>query len=299
MESRAKPELVPLRHNNAAGTDEVAAAGARGAVLFKNECVALFQDNFHTGIEGLRYLFSPCWDSKRNRITSFACGEFDTPTSPGFFEYCGPSAATAQCEIDVMALAAAARGVRLIRSRNELAFVTVPVHCETLAWTKTRAAYFGVLSQVERSLLPFLSPRINGFQQEYNLYSTAPWLSEFRRYVRWTFVQLPHLNFKFSDVLALGATGFGISIMSLRPPGSPPQVLRAESGKLVGICARQNAIACVNGAQSAEDVHVLKWHGIRVISGPAIGKSIETPSSVHSQSFLSDRPDQLSKPLRH
>jgi hypothetical protein len=264
-------------------------------LLFRQKCIALFHDNFQSGIEGLRFLFSPCWDSKRSRITSFACGEFDTPTSPGLFECCGLTGAVAQCEIDVMALAAAARGVREIRSHNELAFVTVPVHCETLAWAKTRAAYFAVLSQVEPSFLPFLSPRITGFRQGHSLYAAAPWLTEFRRYVRWTFVQLPLLNFDFSNVLALGATGFGISIAVLRPNGSPPEVLRAQLEKFVNICARQTAIACVNEVESLQDLHLLKSCGVWVISGPVIGQSSESPGSVQAASFVPNWPDQLKK----
>jgi hypothetical protein len=306
MESRTRAELVaptartPVKIDSArertdSSEDDGSFESKQELLLFRQKCIALFQDNLRAGTEGLRFLFSPCWDSKRSRITSFACGEFETPTSPGLFECCGLIAAVAQCEIDVMALAAAARGVREIRSRNELAFVTVPVHCETLAWAKTRAAYFAVLSQVEPSFLPFLSPRISGFRQGYSLYATAPWVSELRRCVRWTFIQLPHLNFDFSDALALGAAGFGISITSLRPTGSPPQVLRSASEKLVSICARQTAIACVNGVESLQDLHLLKSCGIWVISGPVIGPSSETPGSVEAVSFMPNWPDQLAK----
>jgi hypothetical protein len=252
--------------------------------LFRQKCIDLFRDHLNSSTEGL-FQFSPCWDSKRDRITSFACGEFETLTSRGLFESCGIVAAMAQCELDVMALAAATRGVLHIRSRGDVAFVNVPVHCETLAWSRTRWAYLAVLSQIEPSLLPFLSPRINGVHEGYNVYATGPWITELRHYVRWAFVHLPNLNFELSKAPALCLTGFGIELASMRPAGVSSQVLREEAQKLVGICTTQKAIACVDGVESVADLLLLKGCGIWIISGPVVGQSSGLPGPIKSLSF--------------
>jgi hypothetical protein len=236
--------------------------------------------------EGL-FRFSPCWDSKRDRITSFACGEFETLTSRGLFESCGIIAAMAQCERDVMALAAATRGVLHLRSRGDVAFINVPVHCETLAWSRTRWAYLAVLSQIEPGLLPFLSPRINGVQEGYNVNATGPWIMELRHHVRWAFVHLPNLNCELPKAPALCLTGFGIGLGSLRSPGVSSQVLKEEAQKLIGICTTQKAIACVDGVESLADLLLLKGCGVWIISGPVIGQSSGLPGPVKSLTFPS------------
>jgi hypothetical protein len=193
----------------------------------------------------------------------------------------------AQCELDVMALAAAARGVLHLRSRGDVAFVNVPVHCETLAWSRTRWAYLAVLSQIEPGLLPFLSPRITGVHEGYNVNATAPWITELRHHVRWAFVHLPNLNFELSKSPALGLTGFAIGLGSLRSSGISLQVLREEAQKLVAICATQKAIACVDGVESLAELRLLRDCGIWIVSGSVIGQSTGMPGPVKSLSFTS------------
>ena len=56
--------------------------------LFRKKCIELFRAHVLSNNERM-FLFLPCWDTKRERITSFTCGDFETLTSRRLFESCG------------------------------------------------------------------------------------------------------------------------------------------------------------------------------------------------------------------
>ncbi len=271
--AKAKPS-PPVR---ARGEEEVPATAQEQCQLTR-EVIQLYRDRTGLTENGLKPSFAPTWDSRRNRITSFVYGDVDSPQTRGVpLGAGGLEVAEAQCKIDAMALAGAAKGVQHIRSRGWLAIVSVPVHAETLAWRKSRSAYLRVLSQIEPQLLPFLSPRIVGFNAGFNPVATAQWIAALRRHVRLAFVHLPDVNLEMRGAM-LGCTALGISFPSLLAPGATGQVLREQTAKFVNLCAAQGAIACVDRVKSKPVLSVLKNCGVRLVSGPAVGEASPLPS---------------------
>jgi hypothetical protein len=251
--------------------------------LFRRTLVELFLSHFNSEAESATFLFAPCWDNRKEAITSFACepvaDAFDSPALNPAAR--GLPSAIAQCKLDVIALAIAARGARHLLARGDVAAVSSPVHVETLSWVKTRHAYIHVLAKIDPRYLMLFAPRITGFIAGSNSLSIAQWVLELRRYVRRSFVRLPNLDFDFSRDGILGVTGFGVDVTpSMRASTSPRAALETLASKLKRICANQSALTIVGNVVSEEEFLLLKYLGIRFIGGPVIGKPSVLPAPV-------------------
>ena len=88
---------------------------------FKRELMELFRAQLAAPSDGAKFLFSPCWDSKKQQITSFACDIGGPATDPGSVDskVAFPQAETA-CRLDVTLLAVATAGVRHITARGDV-----------------------------------------------------------------------------------------------------------------------------------------------------------------------------------
>jgi hypothetical protein len=262
---------------------------------FKREVTEIFRAQLGAPSDGTKFLFTPCWDSKKEQITSFACDASAPPLDPATAE-CKVAfpQAEARCKVDIRTLAVATAGVRHITSRGDVALVSVPVHVETLSWAKTRNAYFEMLRQIDPRFLAFLAPRVVGLDVGANLNPVAQWIAGIRRRTRWSFVHLPNLHLDFGRVGVLGATGFILAAPSLS--GSKQARLKAlsdEAGRLKRICSAQNAIACVNNVTSSQELLQLSCQGVRIIAGPVIGRPAELPGPTQRLSFEEDRDDAI------
>jgi hypothetical protein len=262
---------------------------------FKREVMDIFRAQLNAPSDGAKFLFTPCWDSKKEQITSFACDTGAPPADPATADskVAFPQA-EARCKLDIKALAAATAGVRHITSRGDVALVSVPVHVETLSWAKTRNAYLDMLRQIDPRYLAFVAPRVVGLDAGANLNPVAQWISGIRRRTRWSFVHLPNLHLDFSRVGVLGATGFTMAAPSLS--GSKQARLKAlsdEAARLKRICSAQNAIACVNNVSSGQELLQLSCQGVRIIAGPVIGRAAELPGPTQHLSFEEDRDDTI------
>jgi hypothetical protein len=261
--------------------------------LFRRELAEIFMEHFNSNSESGKFRFWPCWDSKKESITSFesepTAAPINSPTADP--EARGLAAATAQCKRDVIALAIATRGVRHVVSRGDVAAVNVPVHVETLSWSKTRDGYFHVLAKIEPLYLMLLAPRITGLIAGSNPSPIAQWIAGLRRYVRWSFVHLPNVDFDLSRDGVLRVTGFGLNITSsMRTSTAWLGALAMKTAKLKRICTNQNAIACVGNVASLDELLLLKSHGVRLIAGPVIEKPSELPGPVRALSFTETLP---------
>lgn len=262
---------------------------------FKREVMDIFRAQLNAPSDGAKFLFTPCWDSKKEQITSFACDASATSADPASADtkVAFPQA-EARCKLDIKMLAAATAGVRHITSRGDVALVSVSVHVETLSWAKTRNVYFDMLRQIDPRYLAFLGPRVVGLDAGANLNPVAQWISGIRCRTRWSFVHLPNLHLDFSRVGVLGATGFIMAAPSLS--GSKQARLKAlsdEAGRLKRICSAQNAIACVNNVSSSQELLQLSCQGVRIIAGPVIGRAADLPGPTQRLSFKEDRDDTL------
>jgi hypothetical protein len=267
---------------------EEAADGDDEKEAFRRELTDLFQAQLNAPSDIAKFLFTPCWDSKKEQITSFACDSSGPPPEPattGDSKVAFPQA-EARCKLDIIALGAATTGVRHITGRGDVALVSVAVHVETLSWAKTRNAYLEMLRQIDPRFLAFLAPRVVGLDAGANLNPVAQWIAGIRRRTRWSFVHLPNLHLDFSRVGVLGATGFSLVAPALS--GSKQARLKAlsdEAGRLKRICSAQNAIACVNNVASSQELLQLSCQGVRIIAGPVIGRPAELPGPTQRLSF--------------
>ena len=115
---------------------------------FAKELASLYREHMTSEDGDHDFQFWPCWNSQRQRITSFVCERVERPEE-NLSVLGSLSPATMQCRLDVVALAAASKGVQRIVRRCEPAFVSVPVHVETLLWSKARDSYMSVLMKID------------------------------------------------------------------------------------------------------------------------------------------------------
>jgi hypothetical protein len=250
--------------------------------LFAEELQTVFADAVapKTAAFG-NFLFSPLWDSKKERISTFLC-ETDASSHQKILAPLRLSPED-RCRHDVAALAAAIRGVRHLLSRDDFGAISVAVHVETLSWSKTRNAYLEMLGRVESRLRSLLVLRIVGLEPGANLSKIAQWTSGLHHNVRWIFVHLPDVNFDFKRVGALGVTGYGLTAASPEQSNAISlNVLLAQAAKLSRICANQTAFACIDNVISRGALTLLKQQGVRFLAGPAVGTPSELPGIVRA-----------------
>lgn len=241
---------------------------------FPNEMMDLFRQQYESETRPTGYLFFPQWDRRRDQIGSLICapGPDAVGCQTNRMASSVLSTAASKCQADVEALGVAARGVRHLLERGEIALVSVPVDVETLSWAKTRNAYIEVLSKVPNPYRALLAPRIQGITPGFNLSGVAEWNTAFRRHARWCYLHLPNLDLDFSRVGALGVTGIGITASTTVIDGP-----NCKIAKLTAICARQNCLAYVDGIEKLHDFEFLKTKGIRLLAGKVLGQPSDLP----------------------
>ena len=248
---------------------------------------ALFRQYFGEQQDAIqKFLFAPIWDSANERISSFSC----QPANPSFGRNAaapGEKSAVDHCSNDIAGLAYALKGVWALVTRGDVALVTVPVHIETLSWSKQRAAYLAELGNIEAKLLGLLAFRIYGLDPGSSLAQLSQGVSVLRRHARRIFVHLPNTNIDFSHTGILGVTGFGVTLRGedgRNSEAAPVESLPVVTARLKRICAGQNAIAYANVASPAH-VTFLKGQGVRLIAGPVLYPPSEEPGPVRALSL--------------
>ncbi|HYM18073.1 MAG TPA: hypothetical protein VEU06_05875 [Micropepsaceae bacterium] len=236
--------------------------------LFRRHCLAMEKEGASR--------FSPIWDSRKGRVTAFACGLDTTPRDAATPEH---TPGAAQCRADVAVLAAAVRGARHVTERGDVALISVPVHAETLSWSKTRAAYIDVLGLIDSRALALIAPRIVGLHAGSNLSDVAQWGRALRRHAHWVFVHLPSADIDVSRAGLLGVTGFGITARPITNDGHSLEALGQQAAKLANLCFKQNAVAFAYDVASTRELFLLKRKGVRFMAGPVIGPAEDLPST--------------------
>jgi hypothetical protein len=252
--------------------------------LFAQELLALYHSARAQSLEDGTVVFSPCWDRKRGGVTSFTCEQAKSTVEIPALDYTALRLPhlKRECLLDIVALAAAGNAVRHILGRGDIAAVNVPVHAETLCWLKTRTGYFDVLGQIEPNIRALLAVRMIGFNAGSNFSAIAQWNAAIRRYVRWSFVHLPNANVDLSRAGNLGATGFGLSVRHFPTLTGTMSTLAADVEKVKRICFSQNAVSCVDGVRTGDELNLLIERGVRVIAGPAIGTHSRFPGPIRA-----------------
>ncbi|HMI95148.1 MAG TPA: hypothetical protein VK479_01460 [Micropepsaceae bacterium] len=249
------------------------------------EFVELYHASLAAPQDSQNFQFAPCWDSKQERITTFACelpGGLGDAVLP---DTATMGVASAHCKIDILALASATRGVRHVLERGDVAAISVTVHVATLSWSKSRAGYLKVLGQIEPQIRALLAPRIFGFGAGSNLSVVSQWTMAMRGFVPWSFVHLPNLNLDFSRLGTLGARGLGLSLGSLGSVKNGRKAFAVEVDRLVRICSTQKAVPYIDDVRSAIEADVLRTQGVRLLTGPIVGVPSDLPGPVGPLSF--------------
>jgi hypothetical protein len=265
--------------------------------LSMQELIDLYQASLVSAAATNNFLFMPFWDSKQERISSFSCEQAILKGAPSIGDSgeSGIPVASAHCKLDIVALAAAAKGVRQVIERGDFAAISVSVHMGTLSWQKSRNGYLEVLAQIDPQIRSLLVPRIIGIDTGSNLSAISQWTNAIRRFVPWTFAHLPNLNFDFWRIGSLGVRGIGFSLGALSTTPNGLRALTAEADRLARICSSQKSIAYADNVVSLDELNVLKRCGIRGIAGPVIGQPSEVPGAVKALSF--DRALETARPV--
>jgi hypothetical protein len=258
--------------------------GAENPPSLMDEMNMLFRRHFgEERHEQQKFVFAPIWDSAQERIASFFC----EPTQPVGGRGPGSDKSStdtiaAQCSADIAALAFGLKGIWHIVSRGDIALITVPVHIETLSWSKHRNAYLNELAHIEPRLLGLLAFRIHGLDAGSSLSQLSQGVSVLRRHARRIFVHLPSVSLDFSHAGILGVTGLGVSAPAHSPRmgEGPLDQLAAVATRLKRICAGQNALAYLDNVQSPAAVALLKSQGVRLIAGHVLDAPGEEPGPV-------------------
>jgi hypothetical protein len=241
------------------------------------------------------FAFWPCWDSQRQRITSFTCEIANRSSQDALAISTAKSLspATTQCRLDIAALATASRGIRRIVRRCEPGFVSVPVHVETLSWSKTRDAYLSVLSQIDAKALSLMALRIGGFGPGADLSLVPDWIAQLRPHVRGVSIELStELDKSYAGIP--GLTGFNLTITDeMRSRSLAGEALVDQIARLKRVCHSQSAIASIHNVATLPELYLVKAHGIRIVSGPAIESQSPMPGRLRPLSFESMSADTL------
>ncbi len=261
---------------------------------FAKELAELYRE-YVISEDNRNFAFWPCWDSQRQRITSFTC-EIASRSSQDALVITtvkSVSPATTQCRLDIAALATASKGIRRIVRRCEPGFVNVPVHVETLSWSKTRDAYLGVLSQIDPKFLSLMALRIGGFAPGADLSLLPDWIAQLRPHVRGLSVEMSaELEKSFAGIP--GLTGFNLTITDdMRSPSPGAEALVDQIARLKRICHSQAAIASIHNVATLPELYLVKAHGIRIVSGPVIESPSSVPGRLRPLSFESMSADTL------
>jgi len=240
---------------------------------------ALFRRHFgEQRREPPKFLFAPIWDSAQERTASFACVPALSRVRGNVAEK--PGLAATICDTDISALAFGLKGAWHVVSRGEIALITVPVHIETLSWSKYRTAYLQELAQIEHSLLNLLAFRIYGLDTGASLSQLKQGVSVLRRHAKRIFAYLPSVGIDFSNAGVMGLTGIFASAPDHIFRSGDLALLTVVASKLRRICANQNAFACVDNVQCGAAVGLLKSQGIRFVAGPIFDRPSEEPGPV-------------------
>jgi hypothetical protein len=262
---------------------------------FAKELAELYRE-YAISDDNKNFAFWPCWDSQRQRITSFTC-EIASRSSQDVLAVATArslSPATTQCRLDIAALATASKGIRRIVRRCEPGFVSVPVHVETLSWSKTRDAYLGVLSQIDPKVLSLMALRIGGFASGTDLSLLPDWIAQLRPYVRGLSIEMGTAELEKSLAGIPGFTGFSLTITDeMRSPSPGAEALVDQIARLKRICHSQAAIASIHNVATLPELYLVKAHGIRIVSGPVIESPSSVPGRLRPLSFESMSADTL------
>jgi hypothetical protein len=255
---------------------------------FARELAELYRE-YVSSEDNKSFAFWACWDSQRQRITSFTCDSANRFSQDALALSTAKSLspATTQCRLDIAALATASRGIRRIVRRCEPGFVTLPVHVETLSWSKTRDAYLSVLSQIDAKILSLMALRIGGFGPGTDLSLLPDWIAQLRPHVRGISIEMsPELERSYAGIP--GLTGFNLTITDeMRSPGPAGEALVDQIARLKRICHSQSAIASIHNVATLPELYLVKAHGIRIVSGPTIDLQSSTPGRLRPLSFES------------
>jgi hypothetical protein len=79
----------------------------------------------------------------------------------------------------------------------------------------------------------------------------------------------------------------------MRSPGSAGETLVDQIARLKRICHSQSAIASIHNVATLPELYLVKAHGIRIVSGPAIESQSSMPGRLRPLSFESMSADTL------
>ncbi|HEX3809008.1 MAG TPA: hypothetical protein VHW02_04850 [Rhizomicrobium sp.] len=229
---------------------------------------------------GRKFMFSPIWDATAERVAGHFCHQ------RGHTVAYAVSNPAAQCAFDRAALAVARTAALELADRQSIALIRVPVHLETLAWSRQREIYLSAVSALGRDLLGLVAFEVVGFTEGSSLTQVSHAVTTLKRHARRIFLRMPIANLETALAGVVGVAALGL--LAPGGAGNPKATLatlEVSAGRLRRLCARQGAIAYIDRVASLDALEVVRACGIRLVTGDILPAPAEAPDALYPLSF--------------
>jgi len=219
--------------------------------------------------DGVQLCFAPVRDLRRGTPMLFQCTPValhgETPGS-GYraFRDLTPQDYAA---LDCAMLEYGAAFARALCESGSIAAVAVPVHAETLSWSRGRQRYLALLRDTEMAAAPQLLPVIDGLANGTLPERIAELVGMLKPHARRVVVSLPDIEVPLDASGLIGAAGFSLAL----PWYADTRVAQRWSRWLERACAIQNAFAWMSCVNNAEALAAVRANPIRFACGAALG----------------------------
>jgi hypothetical protein len=195
------------------------------------------------GCEDLQFAFLPVVDFVKRRTTSFFCEPFRVS---GSLSACGYREVSASLrttfDLDAKLLRQATLFTEKFTRSGIYAGVATTVNYETLARPRSRNAYQELLRQARAADNPLLILAIEGLPKGIPAGRMADIVQCVRPFNRRVFVHLPDVQSAAAHLGIVGASGFVMALRRDAPHSQSDRIIKS----LLGFCASQGALSCIN-----------------------------------------------------
>jgi hypothetical protein len=209
---------------------------------------------------GLEFAISPVVDFQKGQTASFFCTPFRASEHLPLWGYQSVAGSLPDTlELDAMLLEQAGLFTQKLVRGGIYAGVGASVSYETLARQKSRDAYQRLLRNAQTADNPLLILAIECLPKGIPATRLADIIHCLRPLIRRIFVHLPDASAAATHTGLLGGTGFVMTI--------PPRTSRGQSGqiirRLLGFCASQAAVSCIDQIDDDDEWNLVRESGVR------------------------------------
>jgi len=224
--------------------------------------------------DGVQLFFAPVRDLRRGTPMLFHCVPVALHSEAPGTGYRAFRNLTPQdyAALDCAMLEFSAALARGLSESGSIAAVAVPVHAETLGWSRGRQRYLALLRETGAASAPQLLPVLDGLQTGTPPERIAEMVGMLKPHAKRVVVNLPDPEVALDSSGLIGAAGFSLAL----PWYADGRVAQRWSRWLERTCAIQNAFAWIACVNNAEALQAVRANPIRFACGTALGPTALT-----------------------